>query len=37
VAARELGRPGAALERPEDSLAALAEYYGPRYAERLYG
>jgi hypothetical protein len=25
------------LERPEDSLAALAEYYGPRYAERLYG
>lgn len=25
-----------ALERPEESLAALEEYYGPGYAERLY-
>jgi PPOX class probable FMN-dependent enzyme len=25
------------LERPEDSLEALAEYYGPAYASRLYG
>ena len=24
------------LEQPEESLAALADYYGPRYAERLY-
>ncbi|MCF6522488.1 pyridoxamine 5'-phosphate oxidase family protein [Streptomyces sp. JJ36] len=26
-----------ALDRPEDSLVFLEEYYGPRYAERLYG
>ena len=26
-----------ALERPEDSLETLTEYYGPRYAEHLYG
>jgi len=25
------------LERPEESLEALADYYGPRYAEKLYG
>ena len=25
------------LERPEDSLAELSAYYGPTYAERLYG
>ena len=25
------------LERPEDSLADLAAYYGPSYAEKLYG
>ncbi len=25
------------LERPEESLAALEEYYGRRYTERLYG
>jgi PPOX class probable FMN-dependent enzyme len=25
------------LERPEDSLEALAAYYGPAYAEHLYG
>ena len=25
------------LERPEDSLETLTEYYGPSYAERLYG
>jgi PPOX class probable FMN-dependent enzyme len=25
------------LERPEDSLEFLQEYYGPSYAERLYG
>ena len=32
------GRPeiARALERPEDDLATLAEYYGPEYAERLY-
>lgn len=26
-----------ALERPDDDLAVLQEYYGPSYAERLYG
>ncbi|HEX3792202.1 MAG TPA: pyridoxamine 5'-phosphate oxidase family protein [Pseudonocardiaceae bacterium] len=26
-----------ALERPEDSIEVLQEYYGPSYAERLYG
>ncbi len=26
-----------ALERPEESLEALTDYYGPRYAEKLYG
>lgn len=26
-----------ALDRPEDSLEFLEEYYGPTYAERLYG
>jgi PPOX class probable FMN-dependent enzyme len=25
------------LERPEESLEALAAYYGPAYAEKLYG
>ena len=25
------------LERPEDSLAELTAYYGPAYAEKLYG
>lgn len=25
------------LEAPEESLAALTAYYGPQYAERLYG
>ncbi|MER5786320.1 pyridoxamine 5'-phosphate oxidase family protein [Streptomyces mobaraensis] len=25
------------LERPEDSIEELETYYGPRYAERLYG
>ncbi|EMF00961.1 pyridoxamine 5'-phosphate oxidase family protein [Streptomyces mobaraensis NBRC 13819 = DSM 40847] len=25
------------LERPEDSMEELETYYGPRYAERLYG
>ncbi len=25
------------LERPEDSLAELQSYYGPAYAEKLYG
>lgn len=25
------------LERPEDSIDVLREYYGPRYAEHLYG
>lgn len=25
-----------ALERPEDSIAELEDYYGPKYAERLY-
>src|SRR5215218_9740385 len=33
------GRPVIAktLERPEESLAELTAYYGPAYAERLYG
>jgi uncharacterized protein len=33
------GRPVIAktLERPEDSLAELTAYYGPAYAEKLYG
>ncbi|AOS63613.1 pyridoxamine 5'-phosphate oxidase family protein [Actinoalloteichus hymeniacidonis] len=26
-----------ALERPEDSLAELEAYYGPTYAEKMYG
>ena len=26
-----------AVERPDESLDVLAEYYGPAYAERLYG
>ena len=25
-----------ALERPDDDLAALEEYYGPAYAEKIY-
>ena len=26
-----------AIERPDDSLDDLDEYYGPSYAERIYG
>jgi uncharacterized protein len=26
-----------ALERPDDSLQTLQDYYGPSYAEHLYG
>ncbi|MET4157579.1 MSMEG_1061 family FMN-dependent PPOX-type flavoprotein [Agromyces sp. PvR057] len=26
-----------ALERPDDSVESLEEYYGPSYAERIYG
>ncbi|GAA1947963.1 MSMEG_1061 family FMN-dependent PPOX-type flavoprotein [Agromyces allii] len=26
-----------ALERPDDDLAVLEEYYGPSYAEKIYG
>jgi hypothetical protein len=26
-----------ALERPDDTIEELSEYYGPAYAERLYG